>query len=312
MKKACSRMNLVGTHLQVKPMLREKLVLHRGWHKLGADCRRPVENTRQAYLDASKLGVAFAECDIWSTKDSELVLCHDPTFERVAQDPQCELARTKISELNWCDLQPLQLQDGSSPVRLTNVLEDLVSTQTRLVIEMSSTDPAAPLAALLRARGDLLPAVGWVMSFSINSLTEFVERGAPDEVRKAWLTSNPRTPYDASLMKEGETTFHYTRETLQTFLDRVGFTEMVKKTKCFLYVQYHHSVTTPHLAELREEIRRVLADPIAGDVALGLWSDIELDPHMDREDSFCEFIEAVDFINSDMPDSFWNSAHLGA
>jgi glycerophosphoryl diester phosphodiesterase len=319
MKKVCSRMNVAWSQLQVKPALRQKLVLHRGWHSLGGDVRRPLENTRQAYLDASKLGVAFAECDVWSTKDSELVLCHDPSFERVAQDPECEVARAHISELTWKELRSLPLQDGSTPVRLTTVLSDLIATQTRLVIEMSSSGPAAPLAELLNRRRDLLPAVAWVMSFSIRSLKLFSDHGAPEEVRKGWLLDNPRIPYEATSLKEGETTFDYTRETLQTFLGRTGLTEVVQRMKCFLYLQYHPSLTTPQLSEIREELRNVLGETSTADVAcaeglrkcaLGLWSDIDLDPNMDTEIVFDDLIDAVDFINSDMPDTFWNAAQV--
>jgi len=319
MKKVCSRMTLAWSQLQVKPALREKVVLHRGWHSMGGDVRRPLENTRQAYLDASKLGVAFAECDVWSTKDSELVLCHDPTFTRVAQDPGCDAARTAISELTWKELCSLSLKDGSTPVRLTTVLADLITTRTRLVIEMSSTGPAAPLAQLLNRRRDLLPAVAWVMSFSMHSLKLFSEHGAPEEVRKGWLLDNPRIPYEATSLKEGETTFDYTRETLQTFLERTGWTEVVQRMKCFLYLQYHPSLTTPQLSEIREELRNVLEETSAADVAssavvrncaLGLWSDIDLDPRMDTEAAFDHLIDAVDFINSDMPDTFWKAAQV--
>ena len=57
---------------------------------------------------------------------------------------------------------------------------------------------------------------------------------APEEVRKGWLLDNPRIPYEATSLKEGETTFDYTRETLQTFLERTGWTEVVQRMKCFL------------------------------------------------------------------------------
>ena len=54
----------------------------------------------------------------------------------------------------------------------------------------------------------------------------------------------------------------------------------------------------------------VASSAVVRDCALGLWSDSDLDPRMDTEAAFDHLIDAVDFINSDMPDTFWKAAQV--
>ena len=88
-----------------------KLVLHRGWHQLTSAQDRPLENTRQAYLDSIKLNAAYGECDVWDTKDGQMVLCHDSNFKSMASDPSASLASSPIKDLTWGELAGIPLLD---------------------------------------------------------------------------------------------------------------------------------------------------------------------------------------------------------
>ena len=68
--------------------LSKKIVSHRGWHRINhSDKTKPMENTRNAYLEAAALLIPYAECDVWMTKDGHLVLSHNKCMSNVAADP---------------------------------------------------------------------------------------------------------------------------------------------------------------------------------------------------------------------------------
>jgi len=295
----------VRAQLALRPALQQKLVAHRGWHRdHGAAGSRPVENTRQAYVDAAALGVAYAECDVWVTKDGQLVLSHDFNFRALAEDPSEELATRPIAELRWEELRRLRLVTGCAPVLLLTVLQDLAPTSTRLAIELKSSSCALPLAACLAGRPELWTAVGFVLAFSLNAL-EIVSstlEGAGSDTRLVWIVDNPRVPYDEGALDEGETTFDYSAESLPDFLERTGLTERVRMLGCGLYLQYNLAVTAQALFELRAALRSVSSCGM-----LGLWSDRSLDPGIDSADALSSLLPALDLANSDLPGAFFGS-----
>lgn len=293
--------------------LRSKLVAHRGWHKPVAEgAKRPLENTRHAYTSCVELGVAFAECDVWATQDGEMVLCHDATFASMAANPADERASSPISGLRWDEVQDFELKDGSTPVLLSTVLEDVAHSDTKLVVELKSSDPAEPLADFLAGRPELLASVGFVLSFSLAALEAFsaalstvADAARPTVV---WLLDNPSTPYGEDV-NEGETTFDYTSESFAAFLKRTDLSERVRRLQCGLYLQYNPGLVPEHIHTVRSELAAACGEPgetNAGDRFLGVWSDKSLDPAFDRATGLSALLPFVDAVNTDLPDDFWN------
>jgi glycerophosphoryl diester phosphodiesterase len=181
--------------LQHYPELQEKLVLHRGWHRLEhEDESRPVENTRDAYLKASSMDVKFAECDIYATLDDELVLLHNPTAKaHIKEDERSELADVPVSEQTFTQIQKLRLEDGSSIPLVQDVLQDLLaSKQTKLVVELKCNRSGPLFAKLLHNSRHLIPAVGLVFSFLPQAIVSFAhEFESSNDIPRlplAWLT----------------------------------------------------------------------------------------------------------------------------
>jgi glycerophosphoryl diester phosphodiesterase len=289
--------------------MRVKLVAHRGWHRLSKDdSSRPLENTRQAYLYCAALGVPFAECDVYATKDGELVLSHDMTFQSMAANPTDARAQMDLESLSWDEVEDLELSDGSRPVLLRTVLEDLQGSGTRLVVETKTSAAAAALGRFLLLRPELTSAVAWIMSFSLKALEAFAEGYGPEPVeskqtiRTAWLLDNPRIAYDASEVHEGETSFDYSRESVATFLARLSILDRVQRLGCGLYVQYNPSLTPNRLQHMRHELELVKQSP---STFLGLWSDASLDLDFDQPGRMSEFLPFVDAINTDFAPAEW-------
>eukprot|EP00039_Didymoeca_costata_P013982 m.219550 g.219550 ORF g.219550 m.219550 type:complete len:125 (-) comp15915_c0_seq7:28-402(-) len=94
----------LAVKLAAIPSLRDKLNLHRGFHQVKNDdwtTTRPIENTREAYKQAAKLNARYAECDIWSSADNQLFLCHNNTVEAYCAEPLPEHAKQEVSKLSW-------------------------------------------------------------------------------------------------------------------------------------------------------------------------------------------------------------------
>lgn len=269
-----------------------------------------MENTRRAYTSAAKLRVAYAECDVWATRDGHMVLCHDSSFASMAADPAEPRASSPISSLSWDEVRDVELKDGSRPVLLSTVLQDVAGSSTKLVVELKSSDPAAPLAEFLAEHPELLASVGFVLSFSLSALEVFTaalslvfEAARPMVV---WLTDNPSAPYGDDV-NEGETTFDYTSESLGAFLARNALIERVKRLQCGLYLQYNPLLDSEQLRAVRSELTAMCGDVGAITQSfLGIWSDASLDPAFDTVTNISQLLPLVDAVNTDLPDSFWN------
>jgi len=294
--------------------LRQKLVSHRGWHRLrDDDDQRPLENTRQAYLDARDLGVPFSECDVWNTKDNQIVLSHDAILGRVAQFEESSLATTPLSELQWDDLRTCKLKDGSHPVLLSTVLQDLCSTGAKLLIEMKCSDVGKPLGEFIASNLHLVSSIACVISFSIRALEEFhdayssyiADKGQTDDAQISllWLVDNPSTPYD--YLNEGELTFDYTQESITDFVSKNDVCERVKYLRCGLHMQYNPALKPSHLRAVRKSLATIHGEHRP--VMLGLWSDAELDPDFDSPSSLLEVANEVEFLNTDFASPAWGS-----
>merc|ERR550525_740947 len=144
------------------------------------------------------------------------------------------------------------------------------------------------------------------MSFSLDSLEQFALQlgDVVEGIRLMWLVDNPRVPYDADLLCEGETTFDYASEALPVFLERQGLTDRVRRLSCGLYMQYNPSLTPGCLRAVHDALRSLCER--SG--FLGLWSDRSLDPSMDSLEGLSVWLPEVDFLNSDLPESFFESS----
>lgn len=295
--------------LQRRPELQRRLVLHRGWHRLEQESThdRPLENTRKAFQDAAALGTAYAECDVWSTQDGQMVLSHDFCLRAMAEDPETDMAKKPICNMPWEAVSQVPLADGSTPVLLKTVLQDLLATNTRLVIELKTSLCAQPLGDFLKENGELVVAVGFVVSFSLQTLEMVHDAMSKSErsVSLVWLVDNPRVPYDPEVCNEGETTFDPSAESLSTFLDRNDLSERVQKLGCGLSVQYNPSLTVSSLQTLRQQ----LTDLCGKGSRLGLWGDRSLDPQADSITHLAELLPLLDCVNSDLPDGFFVEDH---
>ena len=98
--------NLIAQHvLAPLPTSQHKFIVvaHRGDH---VDA---PENTIAAYELGIKHGVDFVEIDLRTTKDSQLVIMHDATVNRMTN------GNGKVSELSFAEIRQLTLADKTRP-----------------------------------------------------------------------------------------------------------------------------------------------------------------------------------------------------
>jgi glycerophosphoryl diester phosphodiesterase len=106
------------------------VVCHRGLHDRQLDrkdtsvtrdqLQLPIENTARAYHEAWSLGFELSECDITTSTDGEIFLCHDETYERVAAVGDA-LATQHTTALSRSEVDRIVLRDGSHPSTLLEV-----------------------------------------------------------------------------------------------------------------------------------------------------------------------------------------------
>lgn len=99
-------------------------VAHRGLH----DTEKP-ENSLAAYRAAAEHGYAI-ETDIRFTKDKELLILHDDTFERMAGDPR------KVSECTMSEIKALKLGGTDEPIPTVKEFLETVGGRVPLLIEI--------------------------------------------------------------------------------------------------------------------------------------------------------------------------------
>lgn len=297
-------------------LLRSKLVMHRGWHRMPWDSKsndRPIENTRQAYLDSVTLGMKYAECDVRATKDGVIVLCHNENFSSLAIDETAVEAVTNVKDLCWKDIESLKLKDGSTPTLLATVLEDLKGTETSLIVELKALNGAEHLAKFLSSNISLLPAVGAVMSFNFLTIEAFNHYFLVED-RKAVITRNfPVVWIVGSLtedvdpdedLAEGEARFDIKSESFETFLSYHSFTERFTRMNAGVYLQYYTAMTAASIESVASSLTGLLGCD-RKDVFMGIWSDRILSARYDNRIHLSELSRAVDVLNTDLPSNFF-------
>ncbi|GAB3614313.1 inositol monophosphatase family protein [Humibacter ginsengisoli] len=116
--------------------LRVRACAHRG------DSSRYRENTLPAIRSAIASGAGFVEIDVRVTRDGQVVVVHDPTFERLWNLPQ------PVAETTWDEVLALGDADHR-PLSLGEVLELFDGVHSTLLIDMDDASFAAPAHAVI-------------------------------------------------------------------------------------------------------------------------------------------------------------------
>lgn len=109
------------------------------------------ENSLLAIETAIKNRVDAVECDIRTTKDGRLVLCHDETFLRIAGD------KRKVSETTLEQIKKITTKSGQKIPTIEQALK--TAKKTPLVIEGKASGWAEPLAKVLKKHTGPKPLV---------------------------------------------------------------------------------------------------------------------------------------------------------
>ncbi|GAB3797047.1 hypothetical protein GCM10028798_07700 [Humibacter antri] len=129
--------------------LRVRACAHRG------DSGRHRENTLPAIRSAIASGAGFVEIDVRVTRDGQVVVVHDPTFERLWN------LRQPVAETTWDEILALGDPDHRPPL-LSEVLGLFDGVGSTLLIDMDDASFAAPAHAV--AASDTTPvgaSIAW-------------------------------------------------------------------------------------------------------------------------------------------------------
>jgi len=152
---------LFQNSIDIKPYF----IAHRGATNDAPDNKltKLPENTTPALLEAYDKGAVYVECDIYLTKDNQIVVIHDDTLERTARYNAeiaggmtradfDKLVRKPITELEYADIQRIDVgsfSDQFDPkLRGTRVplLSEFIAQlshhpERKLIIELKSRNP---------------------------------------------------------------------------------------------------------------------------------------------------------------------------
>lgn len=168
------------------------VIAHRGaWKKAAVP-----QNSMASLKQAIRLGCAGSEFDVFMTRDSVLVLNHDPDHKGL-----------KIEETSYADLSVLTLDNGEKLPKLEDILEEgMKQLRTKLIVEVKPSglgpERARTIATETVKLVHRMGAQAWVeyISFDYNMLKRIIEldpsaevaylRGevAPEQLRKDKMT----------------------------------------------------------------------------------------------------------------------------
>lgn len=157
-------------------------------HRGGA--REATENSITAFRQAASLGFTYLETDVRPTRDGVAVLHHDADLDRTTD------GSGKVRNHTWGQIRSVRLADGSTPLRLEELLEDL--PDARVNVDVKEAGSVVALAEAVR-RSNAAGRV-CVTSFSARRLNQ-ARRLLPTGVESSahpWevlgLRALPRTP----------------------------------------------------------------------------------------------------------------------
>lgn len=151
------------------------------------------ENSLAAFRRATELGrraqsVAYLETDVRPSRDGVAVLHHDARLDRTTD------AVGPVRERTWSQLRSVQLADGSAPLRLEELLEELPGAH----VTLDAKEPGSVAAIADAVRRTRSSSRICVTSFSpdrlgrLRAMLPGVESGAhPREVARLRLGSTP-------------------------------------------------------------------------------------------------------------------------
>ena len=121
---------------------------HRG------DSSRHRENTLAAVASAIEQGADVVEIDVRLSRDGEVVVIHDPTFERMWGDTR------EIHQMTWDEIRNLGHGDLRVPL-LSEVLALFVGKSSLLMIDMEIPEPAEPAFNVVKQSALQLSQITW-------------------------------------------------------------------------------------------------------------------------------------------------------
>jgi glycerophosphoryl diester phosphodiesterase len=153
------------------------VIAHRGNHVNAA------ENTIAAYSNAITAGADYVEIDLRTSKDSQQVIMHDASVNRMTN------GTGKVSSLTWTELQQLKVVDKNHPEwpeqtipRFSDVLQ-LCKGKINIYLDFKDADVKATYDALKKA------GMQQSVIVYINAAHQFTE----------WKTIAPQIPLMVSL-----------------------------------------------------------------------------------------------------------------
>ena len=100
-------------------------------HRGGA--RESPENSLTAFRHATSLGYRHLETDVRPTRDGVAVLHHDARADRTTD------GRGALRDLTWREVRTLTLADGSTPLRLEELLEEFPDAHINIDVKVDGS-----------------------------------------------------------------------------------------------------------------------------------------------------------------------------
>jgi len=284
----------------------DRLVAHRGFHDISTEGNklsttdRPVENSLLSCTAAWKSGVKHCEVDVLALKDGHLVINHDDDLNRFSLD-QSGHPKAKIQKLTYDQVQDTPLVNGLSAPLLSDVLEQAVNLNGKLVAELKF-DPkkgnSLKLVELLGAEPSYIDVISVVMSFDLEAVKQFSlsyeEAGLPAERRpKVMFLAN--TNEEEELFGWGPKAIPYS---VYKPPDFGSIKETIGASVDGVYIEWGPEL----LGQNREEFEKLCSE-----VTVGVWM-YSCDPN-DRANVAIEIIKCgAKFVNTDFPPCYLDQA----
>lgn len=163
------------THPYFEKALHPRVFAHRGLVTAAGADSGMWENSAAAFAAAHAAGVEFIETDCQVTADGDVVLFHDETLVRLADDPR------RVREVRTRELREIFSMHGG----LLTVAEALSAFPTlRFNIDVKTAEAAEPLGAILADHTHRV---------LITSFSDARRRSALDAVQRAGASLRPAT-----------------------------------------------------------------------------------------------------------------------
>lgn len=106
------------------------LIAHRG----GIVDENRIENSEAAIEEAIRRGYWMLEIDLRKTRDGQIILHHDSTFERYYQDPG------SVTDLDWEEIQTFRSDVGNSRPLLLEEVAEMAAGKIRFMLDIKGGD----------------------------------------------------------------------------------------------------------------------------------------------------------------------------